>query len=91
MPAGAAARARTLTPHRQAALITNVQASSSTAPPVETRLTKMPPSAAPMPNEMLRVMPSSALACCSRPCGATCGTSAVAAGMKNAAAVACSA
>ena len=51
----------------------------------------MPPSAAPTPNEMLRVMPSSALACCSRPCGATCGTSPVAAGMKNAAAVACSA
>ena len=55
---------RTLTAARQAALITNVQASSATAPPVETRLTKTPPSAAPTPNEMLRVMPSSALACC---------------------------
>ena len=32
----------------------------------ETRLTKRPPRAAPTPKAMLRVMPSSALACCSR-------------------------
>ena len=45
--------------------------------PVETGSREMPPSAAPKPNAMLRVMPSSALACCRRSCGVTCGTSAV--------------
>ena len=49
----------------------------------------MPPSAAPRPNAMLLVTPSSALACCSRSLGVTCGTRAVDAGMKNAEAVAC--
>ena len=73
------------------ALTTNVQASSATAPPVETTLTKMPPSAAPIPNAMLRVMPSSAFACCRCSWGVICGTMAVEAGMKNADAVALSA
>ena len=51
----------------------------------------MPPSAAPTPKAMLRVMPSSALASCRRSCGVTWGTIAVEAGMKNAEAVALSA